>query len=91
MLLGTFVYENTRLLLLSTSKAFPNGLSNNQRQVGRHYMAHATPSVFGLFPGRRLNLWSGPWSQTTCVDDWNGDNFDHAGLGFVGGGLHRRT
>ena len=50
-------------------------------------MAHATPAVLGLFPGRRLNLWSGPWSQTTCVDDWNRDNFDHTGLGFVGGGL----
>jgi gluconate 2-dehydrogenase alpha chain len=23
----------------------------------------------------------------TMIDDWNGDNFDHAGLGFVGGGL----
>jgi len=34
-----------------------------------------------------LNLLSGTWSQATCVDDWNADNFDHNGLGFVGGAL----
>jgi len=87
VLLGTFVYENTRLLLLSRSAAYPDGLSNNHGQVGRHFMAHVTPVVFGAFPGRRLNLFSGLWAQATCVDDWNADNFDHSGLGFVGGAL----
>ena len=78
VLLCTFVYENVRLLLLS-------GLANNGGQVGRHYMAHITPFAFGLFPDHRLNLFTGPWSQATCVEDFNADNFDHAGLGFVGG------
>jgi gluconate 2-dehydrogenase alpha chain len=87
VLLGCFTYENTRLLLLSTSKAYPAGLSNNSGQVGKHYMAHVTPFGFGVFPGRRLNLFSGPWSQATCVDDWNADNFDHSKLGFVGGAM----
>ena len=36
-----YAYENTRLLLLSKSRAFPNGLSNNHGQVGRHYFSHA--------------------------------------------------
>ena len=75
-------YENTRLLLLSASPAFPRGLSNNHGQVGKHFTAHATPFVYGLFPGRRLNLFNGLWAQATCLDDWNADNFDHAGLGF---------
>jgi gluconate 2-dehydrogenase alpha chain len=87
VLLATFTYENVRLLLLSASAAFPHGLSNNAGQVGRNYMAHVTPFEFGLFPGRRLNLFSGPWSQATCVDDFNADNFDHSGLGFIGGAL----
>src|SRR6202162_1302843 len=30
-----YTYENSRLLLLSKSKAYPNGLSNNHGQVGR--------------------------------------------------------
>ncbi len=87
VLVGTFTYENVRLLLLSASKAYPHGLSNNHGQVGKHYMAHITPDVFGLFPGRRLNVFNGTWTQSTCVDDWNADNFDHTGLGFIGGGL----
>jgi gluconate 2-dehydrogenase alpha chain len=87
VILGTFTYENTRLLLLSTSSAFPHGLANNAGQVGKHFMTHLNTFVFGQFPGRRLNLYSGPWSQSTCVDDWNGDNFDHRALGFIGGGM----
>ena len=42
VLLASYVYENVRLLLLSKSKAFPNGLSNNHGQVGRHYFSHNT-------------------------------------------------
>jgi gluconate 2-dehydrogenase alpha chain len=87
VLLGAFTYENTRLLLLSMSKAYPNGLANNHGQVGKHFMAHVTPVAFGLFPGRKLNLFSGPWAQATCVDDWNADNFDHSQAGFVGGAM----
>jgi gluconate 2-dehydrogenase alpha chain len=40
VLLASHTYENIRLLLLSKSKAFPNGLSNNHGQVGRHYFSH---------------------------------------------------
>ena len=40
VLVASYVYENVRLLLLSKSKAFPNGLSNNHGQVGRHYFSH---------------------------------------------------
>ncbi|HWH19991.1 MAG TPA: GMC family oxidoreductase [Solirubrobacterales bacterium] len=87
VLVATFTYENSRLLLLSKTKAFPNGLANNAGQVGKHYIAHVTPVVYGRFPGRRLNLFNGIGAQASCVDDWNGDNFDHADLGFVGGGM----
>ncbi len=86
VLLGCFVYENTRLLLLSRSKAYPDGLANNHGQVGKHYCTHLVPFAFGLFPGRRLNRYNGSGAQMACVDDWNADNFDHEGLGFLGGG-----
>jgi gluconate 2-dehydrogenase alpha chain len=36
VLLASYTYENVRLLLLSKSKAYPNGLSNNGGQVSRH-------------------------------------------------------
>jgi gluconate 2-dehydrogenase alpha chain len=87
VLLGAFTYENSRLLLLSASRPYPHGLCNNHGQVGKHFMAHATPFAFGVFPGRRLNLFSGLWAQATCLDDWNADNFDHSGLGFIGGAM----
>jgi len=86
VVLSTFTYENVRLLLLSASAQHPRGLANGTGQVGAHFIPHVTPSVLGLFPGRRLNLFTGTWGQSTVVDDWNGDNFDHSGLGFIGGG-----
>jgi gluconate 2-dehydrogenase alpha chain len=87
VLLATFTYENTRLLLLSRSRAHPAGIGNAHDQVGRNYMAHVTPFALGRFPDRRLNHWNGSWVQATCVDDWNADNFDHTGRGFIAGGL----
>jgi gluconate 2-dehydrogenase alpha chain len=86
VLLAGYTYENTRLLLLSKSSAFPNGLSNNHGQVGRHYLAHVRAGANGVIPGRRLNRFSGTASQWTAVDDFDSDFFDHAGLGFIGGG-----
>ena len=86
VLIATYTYENTRLLLTSVSNAFPNGLSNNHGQVGKHYTAHMTSVTHGVFPGRKLNRWGGPGAGT-AVDDWCTDNFDHTGLGFVTGGL----
>jgi gluconate 2-dehydrogenase alpha chain len=86
VLVASYVYENVRLLLLSKSKAFPNGLSNNHGQVGRHYFSHnQIGSVTALFP-KRLNTWYGLPAQGVAVDDWADDNFDHSGLDFIGGG-----
>jgi gluconate 2-dehydrogenase alpha chain len=86
VLLASYTYENVRLLLLSKSRAFPNGLSNNSGQVGRHYMSHfQTAPVSALFPFD-LNTWYGLPAQGVAVDNWADDNFDHSGLDFVGGG-----
>ena len=91
VLVGTYVFENSRLLLLSTSKAHPGGLGNDRGQVGRNWMSHVFPLTYGRFPGRRLNLFNGNGSQVTCIDDFNADNFDHAGEAFVGGGMITNT
>ncbi len=57
VLLASFTYENTRLLLLSKSKAFPNGLSNNHGQVGKHYFSHHQGApVTAMLPGNP-NAW----------------------------------
>ena len=86
ILLAGYTYENVRLLLLSSSDAYPNGLSNNHGQVGRHYMTHNTSAgVLALFP-HELNRWYGLPAQGVAADEWADDNFDHADLDFIGGG-----
>ncbi|MCC6312993.1 MAG: GMC family oxidoreductase, partial [Thermomicrobiales bacterium] len=87
VILNTYVYENVRLLLLSTSDYYKNGLANNSGQVGKNYMSHAYVSRAGLFPGKALNLWSGTTGQAVAMDDLNGDHFDHTGLGFIRGAV----
>ena len=85
-MLASYTYENVRLLLLSTSAPYPNGLSNNGGQVGRHYFSHNQGAgVSALFP-HDLNCWYGLPAQGVAVDNWADDNFDHAGLDFIGGG-----
>lgn len=95
VLLGTYTYENIRLLLLSQSMFHPNGIGNNRGQLGRHYFGHwdaqAGSGVSALFPFD-LNIWYGAIAQGVLVDDWADDNFDHSGLGFIGGAsLHAYT
>ncbi len=85
VLLASYAYENVRLLLLSKSAAFPDGLGNNAGQVGRHYMSHHQGSpVLALFP-RDLHNWYGLPAQGVAIDDWADDNFDHRDLDFIGG------
>lgn len=84
VLLGAYTYENVRLLLLSKSERYPNGLANNHGQVGRHYFAHQMGGVQALFPFD-INTWYGAIAQGVVIDDWADDNFDHSGLGFIGG------
>jgi gluconate 2-dehydrogenase alpha chain len=86
VLLASHTYENTRLLLLSHSPQFPNGLANNSGQVGQHYLSHHQGSpVLALFP-KDLNNWYGLPAQGVAVDEWADDNFNHSDLDFIGGG-----
>ncbi|MEU9823109.1 GMC family oxidoreductase [Pseudonocardia alni] len=85
VVLATYTYENTRLLLLSRSAAHPDGLGNVHGQVGRHFMTHSFVNGYGLFPGADLNTWTGTTAQGTAVSDFDGDNAEHSE--FVGGGV----
>ena len=83
-MLASYTFENTRLLLHSRSSRFPNGLCNNSGQVGKHFMIHTFDSVAMWFDDQFTNRF-GNHGQRICIDDLNADNFDHAGLGFIGG------
>jgi gluconate 2-dehydrogenase alpha chain len=85
VLLASYAYENVRLLLLSESRAFPNGLANHAGQVGRHYMTHHQGAPVTALFDRDLHNWYGLPAQGVAIDDWADDNFDHSALDFIGG------
>jgi choline dehydrogenase-like flavoprotein len=51
--------ETPRLLLHSTSGRFPNGIGNQDDQVGRYLMVQGAPQVAGRFP-ELLGMYKGP-------------------------------
>src|SRR5258705_6443647 len=85
VILAPFTYDNTRLLLLSKSDKFPNGLANSSGQLGKHVMAHMMANVFVGFDDRHMNVYMGPSAQKHTLDDFNADNFDHKEAGFIRG------
>jgi gluconate 2-dehydrogenase alpha chain len=82
VILGAYIYEHARLLLLSgTGK---RGLANSSGMVGKGITAHGDVRATGLFDDVIVNGFIGP-NSAMRMDDFNGNNFDHAGLGFIRG------
>ena len=52
-----------RLLLLSASKRFPDGLANSSGMVGKRLMMHPFSAVLGIYD-EDLESWRGPFGQT---------------------------
>jgi choline dehydrogenase-like flavoprotein len=50
--------ETARLLLLSKSRLFPDGLANSSGLVGKRFMEHLSVFAYGVFP-ERLEPWRG--------------------------------
>jgi choline dehydrogenase-like flavoprotein len=72
--------ETPRLLLLSTSSKFPDGLANSSGQVGKNYMRHMTGSVYGVFK-EEVNMYRG----TTMAGIITDEGANNTKRGFVGG------
>ena len=85
VIVAPFIYDNTRLMLLSKTDKFPNGLANSSGHLGKHIMAHMMVPVFVTFQDRYVNNFMGPSAQKHSIDDFNADNFDHKDLGFIRG------
>ncbi len=86
VLLTSYVLNNTRLMLLS-GIGKPYDPVANTGVVGRNY-AYQTPSGVTLFfEDKNFNSFMGAGGLGLAIDEFNGDNFDHAGLGFIGGGF----
>jgi gluconate 2-dehydrogenase alpha chain len=85
VILAPFIYDSARLLLLSKTERFPNGLANSSGELGKHLMTHINPRVFAAFDDRHINIFMGPSAQRHTIDEFNADNFDHSALGFIRG------
>src|SRR5271168_2914942 len=87
VLLCAFQLFNVQLLLLS-GIGQPYDPRSGQGQIGRNYTHQTTSTAIGFFDKEKYNFnpFISSGSIGMCIDEFNGDNFDHGPLGFVGGG-----
>ena len=87
VLLCGFQLFNVQLLLLSGIGA-PYDPQANTGAIGRNFTHQTVSSAIGFFDNKkyRFNPFMSAGAIGMCIDEFNGDNFDHAKLGFVGGG-----
>jgi choline dehydrogenase-like flavoprotein len=64
--------ETPRLLLMSHSSMFPNGLANSSGLVGKYFMEHLAVFAEGLFPSR-VDAWRGT-STSGMIQDYYATN-----------------
>ena len=86
ILLTAYILHNVRLLLLSKIGR-PYDPATGEGVVGKNYAYQITSSVNVFYADKILNPFIGAGAHGMLIDDYNGDNFDHSGLGFIGGGF----
>jgi len=85
VVLAAFTMTNTKLLL--TSKiGKPYDPVSNSGVVGKNFCYQTNSGVNLFFKDRWFNPYLATGSTQMVMADFNNDNFDHAGLGFLGGG-----
>ena len=72
--------ESARLLLMSDSSQFPDGLANSSGHVGRNYMRHLTGSVYAIFD-KPVRMYRGETMAGIITDE----SENQPDRGFVGG------
>jgi gluconate 2-dehydrogenase alpha chain len=93
VILTAFQMHNVRLLLLS-GIGEPYDPHTRRGVVGKNYAYQSNCGANAILPkGVQLNPFIGSGAGGQAIDDFNGDNFDHGPLGFVGGAniRHQRS
>jgi gluconate 2-dehydrogenase alpha chain len=81
----TFAINNIRMLLLS-GIGKPYDPASGQGVVGRNYAYQTMSTVASFFDEDVIvNPFMASGASGTLINDFAGDNFDHSGLGFIGG------
>jgi gluconate 2-dehydrogenase alpha chain len=86
VIVASYVFNNARLLLMSKLGTAYDPVSG-AGVVGKNY-AYQTggAGATGYFKEKKFRRYMGSGALGTALDDLNADNFDHSGLGFIGGG-----
>lgn len=84
VILCGYQLSNTRLMMLSGIGEIYDPRTG-QGQVGRNYTYQVMSGVDVFYDDAFTNEYIGAGALGMVVDDYNGDNFDHSGLGFIGG------
>jgi gluconate 2-dehydrogenase alpha chain len=87
VLLCGFQLWNVQMLLISGIGA-PYDPQTGRGQIGRNFSHQTVSAALGFFDKDKYNFnpFISAGSIGMCIDEFNGDNFDHGPLGFVGGG-----
>jgi gluconate 2-dehydrogenase alpha chain len=82
--LCAYVFNNT-LLMLYSGIGEPYDPATGTGAVGKNYCYQSVNRVMVFLENEEINPFMASGVNGTTIDDVNGDNFDHAGLGFLGG------
>src|SRR5690349_6281718 len=87
VILCAFQLFNVQLLLLS-GIGQPYDPNTGEGHIGRNFTHQTMSGVIGFFDKDKYNFnpFIASGSIGMCIDEFNGDNFDHGPLGFIGGG-----
>ena len=85
VVLGAYVFNNV-LLMLTAGIGEPYDYKTGKGAVGKNYCYQVSGnSVTVFFEDKEINPFMASGAHGVLIDDFNGDNFDHGGLGFFGG------
>lgn len=84
VILCGYQLSNTRLMMLSGIGEIYDP-ATGRGLVGKNYCYQVMSGVDIFFEEEFTNKFVGAGALGMVVDDYNGDNFDHSGLGFIGG------
>jgi len=87
VILSAYTLFNVQLLLLSKIGE-PYDPVANKGVIGRNFTHQTISTANGFFDNKKFNFnpFIASGSIGMCIDEFNGDNFDHGPHGFVGGG-----
>jgi len=85
VLLAAFTMTNTQLLL-GSKIGKPYDPQSNAGVVGKNFCYQTVSSMNLFLKDRWFNPFLATGSTWMGMDEFNNDNFDHTGLGFLGGG-----